>query len=372
MGPWAASMAELADAHEAAPSRRPDLALECTYLVPIRWRSPGAIHELAEYLRQLTALVAEVIVVDDSGEELFAEHGAALGPPIRHVRPHPDLLSAPNGKVDGVMTGLREAACDAVVIADDDVRWDGPELRRAVMCLADVELVRPQNYFDPLTWHARWDTARSLLNRVVSGDLDFPVGDFPGTLLVRRGFLLRIGGYDGKALFENLELMRTVKAAGGRVASPLDLYVAREPPSTRHFLRQRLRQAYEDQAMPLRLTASLAILPLAALAARRPRRLAGAALAAAAAAEAGRRRAGGGRHLSPAGSLLAPLWLAERGLFAWVAVWRRALGRGVGYGRGRLLVAATPMAELRARLGATATGGVSGRGRAGSLGGKVG
>jgi hypothetical protein len=99
--------------------------------------------------------------------------------------------------------------------------------------LGEADLVRPQNYFAELPWHARWDTARSLLNRVFSGDLEFPIGDFPGTLAVRRRALLATGGYDGDALFENLELMRTVRAAGGRVVTPLDLYVAPRPPRSR-------------------------------------------------------------------------------------------------------------------------------------------
>ena len=77
--------------------------------------------------------------------------------------------------------------------------------------MRDVELVRPQNYFAPLRWHARWDTARTLLNRVAGGV------DFPGTLAVRRSRSSQTDGYDGDVLFENLELIRTIEAAGGRV-----------------------------------------------------------------------------------------------------------------------------------------------------------
>ena len=96
-----------------------------------------------------------------------------------------------------------------MVIADDDVRYDEVALERTVAALDEVELVRPQNYFAPLTWHARWDTARTLLNRVAGGV------DFPGTLAVRRSALRGTDGYDGDVLFENLELIRTIEAAGG-------------------------------------------------------------------------------------------------------------------------------------------------------------
>ena len=62
---------------------------------------------------------------------------------------------------------------------DDDVRFDRPGLERVVDLLATHHLVRPQNYFSPLPWHALWDTARTLINRA-------PGPDYPGTLAVRR------------------------------------------------------------------------------------------------------------------------------------------------------------------------------------------
>ncbi len=85
---------------------------------------------------------------------------------------------------------------------------------------------------------------------------------------MRRTFFLDIDAYDGDLIFENLQLMRTVRAAGGRVDTALDLYVRRLPPSTRQFLSQRVRQAYDDFAIPLRIGAFLSIGPVAALAFR--------------------------------------------------------------------------------------------------------
>jgi hypothetical protein len=216
--------------------------------------------------------------------------------------------------------------------------------------LAEADLVRPQNYFDELPWHARWDSARSLLNRVFTGDPTFPVGDFPGTLAVRRRAFFASGAYDGDSLFENLELMRTVRAAGGTVVTPLDLYVARRPPGAAHFRSQRVRQAYDDFALPARLAAFLAVVPLAAAAIRRghPRGLAAAALATVAMAEIGRRRAGGAERFPFAASLLAPVWIAERSICAWLAVGARLRG-GVRYGDGRLRQSANSMRGLRRR-----------------------
>jgi hypothetical protein len=320
-----------------------------SYVLPLRWSEPGPIDELSEYLRSIAAVTDEILVVDGSPAPVFADHAKALRGLARHLAPHPDLKFR-MGKVNGVLTGVRECRGDLVVLADDDVRYDLSTLRRTVRMLEETDLVRPQNYFDELPWHARWDTARSLLNRVFTGDLEFPVGDFPGTLAVRRRGLLATGGYDGNALFENLELMRTIRAAGGRVVTPLDLYVARRPPSAGHFLSQRVRQAYDDFAIPLRMSAFLGLGPLTVHAARRrgARNLALGAFASMLLAEIGRRRAGGSRRFPLASSVLAPAWLAERSLCAWLALAAKLRG-GVLYGGRRLGHSATPPRRLRAR-----------------------
>ena len=317
--------------------------LEASYVLPLRRDRDPAGPELAAYLGELAGL-AEVVVVDGSPGPVWRAHHDAFGDRVAHLRPDPGLAFR-NGKVNGVLTGLAAAGHEAVVLADDDVRYDPAALRRLVGLLEEADLVRPQNYFAPLPWHARLDTARTLLNRVAGGD-------FPGTLGVRRSLVLGAGGYDGDVLFENLELLRTVRAAGGTVLTPLDLYVRRLPPDTGHFLGQRVRQAYDELARPARLAASLALLPgAAALAARRrwwP--LAAAASLAVAAAETGRRRAGGRAVFPASSSLLAPVWLLERGASSWLAVHARLFRGGAAYAGGRVRRAATPQRVLRARL----------------------
>jgi hypothetical protein len=180
--------------------------LDVTYILPIRASVPVLATEWTEYLRWLSATTGEVLVVDSSAPEVFRVHAESWGRIVRHVPPEPGLVT-PMGKVGNVLTGVRLASHERLVLADDDVRYDIVSLRRVARALSDVDVVRPQNYFDPLPWHARWDTGRMLLNRMTGGD-------WPGTLGVRRSNLLGTGGYDGNAMFENLELVRTVLAAG--------------------------------------------------------------------------------------------------------------------------------------------------------------
>jgi hypothetical protein len=317
--------------------------VRATYVLPVRWSEDTVLAELTDYLRALPDWI-ELIVVDGSPDPLFERHASAWGSLGNHLRPDPEL-ETPMGKVGGVLTGVRAARHEAVVIADDDVRYDERSLIRVVLMLGLADCVRPQNYFDELPWHARLDTARTLLNRSFGAD-------FPGTLAIRRSSLLAAGGYDGDVIFENLELMRTIRATGGTVLSPLDLYVARRPPSAEHFIAQRVRQAYDDFAIPARMATWLAVPPaLAAAAARRSWR--GPVLSAAGAvalAELGRRRAGGRRFFPATSSLLAPLWILERTTSSWLAVRERLLRGGVGYGDRVISRSASSMRRLRAQF----------------------
>ena len=317
-----------------------------SYLVPVRWHDGGQRDELAEYLRRLRGEGAELIVVDGSPGPVFRANAAAWGEHATHVAPEP-AEACLNGKVAGVRTGIQLASHERIVIADDDVRYEPDCLRRTLRLLDGHDLVRPQNYFRPLPWHACWDTARILLNRSAGRD-------YPGTLAVRRSRMLAMGCYDGDVLFENLELIRTVRADGGRIASPLDLYVARLPPSASHFWSQRIRQAYDDFAIPGRMATWLAIPPLLALAGLRRKPLAPLALAVFSilAAERGRRR-GAGRRVFPArSSLLAPVWILERALCSWLALAQRLRFGGTRYAGQRIGIAAHSVAELRRRRAA--------------------
>ncbi len=319
--------------------------LEVSYVLPLKWQDDAGLDELTFYLRWLSQQVREVIVVDGSPPQVAEAHAREWAGHVRHVKPDP-MLAFRNGKAAGATTGVLLAEEESVVIADDDVRYDRRSLERVVELLRDHDIVRPQNFFDPLPWHALWDSARSLINRAVAVD-------FPGTLGLRKSVFERAGGYDGDVLFENLELIRTVRVVGGSEAAPLDLYVRRIPPETPHFLNQRVRQAYDEFALPRRMALWLSLVPMLGWTLRRRayRGVAGAVGASVAVAEVGRRRAGGRSVWPFRAALFAPAWLLERGICVWLAVAERALHGGVRYADGIIERAATPTKELERRLG---------------------
>jgi hypothetical protein len=260
---------------------------------------------------------------------------------VRHCRPAP--LPGSNGKVVGALTGVHLARHELLVLADDDVRYDRRTLVRLVDALSSADLVRPLNVFDEWPWHARWDGGRSLLNLALGG------GDWPGTFGVRRTVLRATGGWDADVLFENLELVRTVQAAGGVVVDAHDVVVRRRPPDARHFWNQRVRQAYDDLAQPWRLVAALSVWPVLLASARRgataPARL---LLAVVVVAACGRRGPVAAAVPSDV-PLWAPLWVLERGTCSWLALLQRARG-GVRYSNGRLRTAAHSRRAIARRL----------------------
>lgn len=292
-------------------------------------RRSGSVRFTA-YVRGLRQW-ADVTVVDGSDAERFALHAAAWSPFARHL----PVGNWPgrNRKVAGVATGVLAARHEWVVIAADDVRYGPQELQEVTGRLQRADIVRPQNVFRPLPWHACWDSARSLINRAFGSD-------YPGTLAIRRSTFHRIGGYDGDVLFENLQLLRTVRVAGGREDRADDVFVIRRPPEVGRFLEQRVRQAYDDFAQPARLVWEASWLPLLVLAGRRSTRILGVMVGFIAVAECGRRRHRGRRGFPVTAPFWAPLWGLQRAVTVWIAIGERVAG-GACYRDERIPTAAT-------------------------------
>lgn len=318
------------------------MRLAAEYVLPLRWEHDDSLDDMTAYLCTLAEWI-DVTVVDGSDAPVFAVHATAWAAHVRHVRP--TVATGANGKVRGVLTGISLARHERVILADDDVRYDRNGLDAIVSALRDADLVAPTNVFRPLPWHARWDTGRSLLNRALHHD-------YPGTCGVRRAALERTGGYDADALFENLELERTVRAGGGAIRQLTDVYVMRRPPTLRHFLGQRVRQAYDSRAQPGRLLLELALAPTLLALRRRPGILMLIAFGIAVVAEWGRRRGGGRRIYPRSAAVWAPLWVVERAVTSWLALGAHARG-GVRYAGTRVRHAATPLRDLRRRHSTT-------------------
>src|SRR4051812_3498940 len=233
-------------------------ALAATYLLPIRRtrfdRRAAAV--LRNYLQTLSIEMREVLVVDGSPADVFAEHQAIFGDVCRHEKVD-RKFTYPNGKVNGIHTGVEQAAHEKIILADDDIRYDAASLRALIGLLDQYEVVRPQNFISPVPWWGGIEGARMLINRAT-----LRAADYPGTCAFRRSAMLRAGHYDGDVLFDNEEMIRHFLRSGLTVLYANDLFVRKQAPPFRKWLEQRPRQAYEDFPFRLKTILFAALIPI--------------------------------------------------------------------------------------------------------------
>jgi Glycosyl transferase family 21 len=315
----------------------------CTYLLPIRRGafSQSETVEFAGYFNALTNLGCDVLVIDGSPANVFDLHHAVWSQHASHekVDPHFGYL---NAKVNGIHTGVGLSPNEKIILADDDIRYNAEEIERISNLLDEFEVVRPQNYLHPLPWWARMEAARMLINRAT-----LAAADYPGTCAFLRSAMLRVGHYDGDVLFDNEELIRHFARHKARICYANDFFVQKSAPRLRKWLEQRPRQAYEDFALRAK-TALFFALPVCAIFSALLFGKKGitffsvaAALAAMAVAFAGWRRGQARKCFPPSLILFAPLWILERSLSTyWALYWYlrhggypfgdRLLSKGIG------------------------------------------
>jgi hypothetical protein len=314
-----------------------------TYLLPIRRASFSADEacEFAAYFDVLTDAGCDVLVVDGSPVPVFDLHHEVWSRHARHERVD-RRFNYLNDKVNGIHTGVDLSPNERIILADDDIRYTSRDIEWISRLLEDWEVVRPQNYLSPLPWWGRMEAARMLVNRATLRS-----ADYPGTCAFWRDTMLRVGHYDGDVLFDNEEIIRHFLRHGARVCYASDFFVRKQAPRLRKWFEQRPRQAYEDFGLRAKTTLFLALLPLGLLAFL----LANArgfllfcavlALIAMMIAWSGRMR-GAARTYFPVSTILfAPLWVLERSISTyWALYWYlrrggypfgdRLLSKGIG------------------------------------------
>jgi hypothetical protein len=300
-----------------------------TYLLPIRRAefSPTETAQLAAYFRAVNDAGCDVLVIDGSPAPVFERHAESWCCVSRHESVDRSFGYL-NDKVNGIHTGVRLASNEKIILADDDIRYEAGQIERVSELLENFEVVRPQNFLSPLPWWARMEAARMLINRAT-----LRTADYPGTCAFRRTVMLRVGPYDGDVLFDNEEIIRHFARAGTTISYAANLFVRKRPPTFRKWIEQRPRQAYEDFGLRAK-TALFLSLPLlgASIGLLFGWKaffgyLVFVSLAAGAVAIAGRFRGAAPEFFPVSVCWFAPLWILERTLSTyWALYWYFARG----------------------------------------------
>jgi hypothetical protein len=297
----------------------------CTYLVVIeRDREPADdLRDLASYLSTISIADCEVIVVDGSPSPIFERNRAVLRWVSRHVAARPRHRNFTGG-IDAVRTAVDVSSCDKIIVADENVRYQTDAIESVCELLDLHEVVEPQDYFEPLPWWSGIEAGRMLVHRGVE-----PLPDHGATFGIRKSSVRGLRGVD-IAWSNGEDAVRRLASQGAEVFSACDVFVRRLPPPLDHWLRDRPRQADGDFSMPVKTAFFFALLPVAIIfAAIGGIRLAGGyagAIALGSMVLALRGRGGATTFFPFRACLCAPLWVLERSVSVYWALFRKLQG----------------------------------------------
>lgn len=293
--------------------RRPPNDRKCSYIVLLD--QAHDVRELARYLTTLSVADCDVVILDPSPRLTFDRNARTL----RWVGRH---LHVPTGPVDLVRCAAAVAACEEVIVASEDVRYTPEALVRLCTLLDTLEVVEPQDYFDPLPWWGAIDAGGMLLHRGIE-----PQPEHGATFGFRRGAIRSLRSLSAA------ESPSSLAAHGAEVYAAADVFVRREPRALGEWLAQRPRVAGNDFTFPVKTAFFLALLPLLLLlAVAGGAQLAGGCAGAISFAAVGlaiRGRTGAASFFPWRACLFAPLWILERSVSVYWALLRRLSGADV-------------------------------------------
>lgn len=308
----------------------------CTYAVALDSDADSRdVRALANYLSTLGSAGCEVLVVDGSDPEVFDEYHRVLRWVARHqaVLPHCRFI---DGRVDLVQAATELTTTEKVIIAASASRYTAAEVRAISDLLDWHDVVEPEEYVEPLPWWGGVDAGSVLLHRGVDQvrQSRATFGFRSASFRSNRDVTDRSGRNE----------TRRLALQGAEVHRAREVFVRREPGTFGGWLRLRPREASAELVAPLKTAFFLALAPLfvvlAILGGPPMAAACGGAMAIASVVLALRGRAGAGKFFPLRACLFAPLWIVERSVSVYWALFDRL--------RGATVHAATP-SPLRSR-----------------------
>jgi hypothetical protein len=283
--------------------------------------STSELRDFAGYLSTLGVAGCDVIILDPSPRLQFERNARILRWVGRHI---------PMGSDDLVRNAASIAECEKVIVATEDVRYT-PEAVGQICALLDAhEVVEPQDFLDPLPWWGGIDAARILVHRGIEPD-----PDHGATFAFRRSAIRALRALATIDPQENA--VRRLAAVGAEIHVAADVFVRREPGAFDEWLDRRPRQASEDFALPVKSAFFFSLAPLfLLLGILGGLQLAGGyagLIAFAAIGLALRGRSGAHAFFPLRTCLFAPVWILERSLSVYWALYRKLRGTDVDSAR---------------------------------------
>ena len=303
---------------------RPDKQRRCSYVVLADrvTTSPAELRDLAGYLSMLGVHEVDVVVLDGSRAPEFEATSRVLRWVARHVAVKPEHRTQ-SGAIDVIRAAVAVATCEKVIVAAEDVRYTPQALGQLCDLLDLHEVVEPQDYLDPLPWWGGIDAGRILLHRGIE-----PEPDHGATFGFRRTAVRSLRTLASARRYD--DQTRRLSAVGAEVYPAPEVFVKRQPGALGEWLTNRARQASDDFAWPMKSAFFFSLMPmLLLLAVLGGMQLAGGyagVVAFASVALALRGRAGATAFFPLRSVLFAPLWVFERSVSVYWALYRKIRG----------------------------------------------
>lgn len=293
----------------------------CSYVVLVQsaTASTGELRELASYFSTLGVAGCDVVILDPSPRLQFELNGRILRWVGQHVAVRPEYRGG--GGIDVVRAAAAYGSCEKVIVAAEDVRYT-PEAIGQLCDLLDMhEVVEPQDYLDPMPWWGGIEAGRMLIHRGIE-----PQPDHGATFGFRRSAIRGM-----RTLSPSTETQaRRLAAVGAEVFPAADVFVRREPTPLADWVSARPRHAGDDFSFPFKTAFFFSLLPLLLLLAFVNVTLAGSyagLIAFASMGLAARGRTGAAAlHFPLRACLFAPVWVLERSVSVYWALYRKLRG----------------------------------------------
>lgn len=299
----------------------------CSYVVVAEHAtgSAGDLRQLANYLSTLGLHDVDVVVVDPSPQPRFDQNARVLRWVGRHAAVKPEYITQ-SGTIDILRAAVDLASCEKVIVAAEDVRYT-PEAIGQLCDLLDLhEVVEPQDYLDPLPWWGGIEAGRILVHRGIE-----PQPDHGATFGFRRAAVRSLRNLGAADLHE--DQARRLASVGAHVYPAPEVFVRRQPGALAEWVTGRARQAGNDFILPIKTAFFFSLMPLLLLLAiLGGLQMAGGyagVIAFSTVALALRGRAGAGAFFPLRAVLFAPLWVFERSVSVYWALFRRIRGSDV-------------------------------------------
>jgi hypothetical protein len=296
----------------------------CSYVVVVENAAAPTrdLCELAHYLSTLRVNGCDVVVLDPSTRMVFDLNARTLRWVGRHIAVGSEHRS-PAGSLDRIRAACAVAMCEKVIVATEDVRYTPEAVGQMCDLLEMHEAVEPQDYLEPLPWWGSIEAGRILVHRGIE-----PQPDHGATFGFRRTSVRGMRTLGAGDVFD--DPVRRLAAAGADVFAATEVFVRREPRALEEWLDERPRLARFDFSLPVKSAFFFSLVPLLlVLALLGGPRLAGLYAGMVVFSSVGlamRGRAGAASYFPFRACLYAPVWVLERSISVYWALYRMMRG----------------------------------------------